>query len=87
LLTLRLVLTYAQLGYHLYKPTSLTRWSWIRRRLWRLCRPRGGGECGPHGAGRGGKTSARYPSFSRLDNCHCNFWIANGEADFSTFSC
>ena len=48
--------------------------------------PWGGGKCGPHGAGRGGKTGAR-PSLSRLDNCHCNFWIANGEADFSTFSC
>jgi hypothetical protein len=48
--------------------------------------PRGGGKCGPHGVGRGGKTGAR-PSLGRLDNCQCNFWIANGEADFSTFSC
>jgi hypothetical protein len=47
----------------------------------------GGGKCGPHGAGRGGKTGARYPSLSRLDNRHCNFWIVNGEADFSTFNC
>jgi hypothetical protein len=28
----------------------------------------------------------RAASFSRIDNCHCNFWIANGEADFSTLS-
>jgi hypothetical protein len=48
--------------------------------------PTGGGECGPHGAGRGGKTDARYSPLSRLDNCHCNFWIANGEADFSTLN-